>query len=125
MKKLVIDLDGTLTIDSPCEYKDKQPNLEVVDKLREYTRSGFYIIISTARNMNTYKNNVGKININTLPTILDWLGKHSIPFDEVYVGKPWCGNEGFYVDDKAVRPSEFVNLTHNEILNLLNSEENL
>ncbi len=122
MKKLVIDLDGTLTIDAPGPYEQKQPNLAVIDKLREYQQRGFQICICTARNMRTYEGDVGKINVHTLPVILNWLEQHQIPFDEVIVGKPWCGTEGFYVDDKAVRPSEFASLSAEQITELLHQE---
>ncbi|HAN2428273.1 TPA: capsular biosynthesis protein, partial [Escherichia coli] len=54
----------------------------------------------------------------TLPIIVEWLEKNNVPYDEIYVGKPWCGHEGFYVDDKAIRPNEFVNLSYNEIKKL-------
>jgi capsule biosynthesis phosphatase len=33
----------------------------------------------------------------------------------VFVGKPWCGHEGFYVDDKTVRPDEFATMSYSEI----------
>lgn len=122
MKKLVIDLDGTLTIDAPGPYDQKAPNKEVIAKLRDYHQQGFCICIYTARNMLTYEGDVGKINVNTLPVILEWLELHNIPHDEVIVGKPWCGREGFYVDDKAVRPSEFVRLSPNQIAELLANE---
>ncbi|WP_210397313.1 HAD hydrolase family protein [Motiliproteus sediminis] len=122
MKKLVIDLDGTLTIDAPGPYPDKEPNAAVVEKLRQYQRLGFQIVIYTARNMRTYEGNVGQINVHTLPVILDWLAQHRIPFDEVIVGKPWCGTEGFYVDDKALRPSEFAALSPAEVKALLDTE---
>ena len=61
--------------------------------------------------------------MNTLPVIIDWLDKHNVPYDEIYVGKPWCGFEGFYVDDKAIRPSEFVNLSYSEIMELLEKDK--
>lgn len=73
--------------------------------------------------MRTYENNIGKINIYTLPNIIQWLNKNEIPFDEVIVGKPWCGFEGFYVDDKTIRPSEFVEKSYEEILTLLEEEK--
>ena len=82
-------------------------------------KNGFNIILYTARNMRTHENNVGKINAKTLPIIFKWLEKHAIPFDEIYVGKPWCGDEGFYVDDKSIRPDEFINKTYSEILNII------
>jgi len=125
MSRIIIDLDGTLTIDeSGVPYPDKKPNLSVVERLREYHAAGFEIVISTARNMRTYEGAVGKINVHTLPIVLDWLRRHEVPFDEIIVGKPWCGLDGFYVDDKAVRPSEFVALTQDEIRLLLSDEGN-
>ncbi|HDV1602157.1 TPA: capsular biosynthesis protein, partial [Escherichia coli] len=68
-------------------------------------------------------NNIGLINKNTLPIIINWLDENNIPYDEIYVGKPWCGHEGFYVDDKAIRPSEFINKTYEEIVELLRKEK--
>ena len=119
--RIVIDVDSTLSFEAkPGQtYADLDPNPEVVETLRRYREEGFYIIVSTARNMRTYQNNVGKINANTLPILLEWLKKHEIPFDEVHVAKPWCGFEGFYVDDKSIRPDEFVNLNFDEIKRLL------
>ena len=123
MKRLVIDLDGTLTLDEPgVAYESKQPNHAVVAKLREYHRAGFAIVIATARNMRTHANNIGRINALTLPVVLEWLQRHNIPYDEVHVGKPWCGTEGFYVDDKAIRPSEFVALGYDGVQALLARE---
>lgn len=92
-------------------------------RLKAYKEQGFSIILNTSRNMNSYQNNIGLINKNTLPVIINWLDKNDIPYDEIYVGKPWCGHEGFYVDDKAIRPSEFVNKTYEEIVELLGKEK--
>ena len=121
--KIVFDLDGTLTlIDSSRDYADVEVNEPVVAKLREYKAQGYEIIIQTARNMRTYDCSVGKINANTLPVIIDWLNKHEIPFDEIHVGKPWCGTVGFYVDDKAIRPDEFASMSKEEIAKLIGHE---
>jgi capsule biosynthesis phosphatase len=116
MNRIVIDLDGTLTQDEPgVPYPEKAPRPEVIAKLREYREAGFAITISTARNMRTYSGNTGLINIHTLPGIIEWLRLHDVPFDEVLVGKPWCGVEGFYVDDRALRPDEFARLSQAEV----------
>lgn len=123
MKKLILDLDDTLCFTESGNYSNATPNTDLIDKVREYRLSGFQVIIATARNMRTYEGNVGKINANTLPVIIDWLNKHDVPYDEVIVGKPWCGTEGFYVDDKAVRPNEFVNFTYEEIKKLVGIED--
>jgi len=58
--------------------------------------------------MNTYSGNVGQIVKNTGKVLFEWLEKHDIPYDEIHFGKPWCGVNGFYIDDKAVRPKEFL-----------------
>ena len=122
MKKIVIDLDGTLTIDAPTSYNEKPPYDQVIAMLKQYKAMGFEICISTARNMRTYQGNIGQINVHTLPGIIEWLDKHQVPYDEIIVGKPWCGFEGFYVDDKAIRPSEFVSKSLEEIQELLAKE---
>ncbi len=122
MKKIVIDLDGTITAKETSDYDDVQPNDAVVEMLRKYRDEGFEIVIATSRNMRTYEGNVGKINVHTLPKIIDWLKHHDVPYDEIIVGKPWCGFDGFYVDDKTVRPSEFSSMTYAEIRTLLSAE---
>lgn len=119
MKRLIFDLDDTLCTTQDGDYANAQPITEVVEKLRYYHRQGFTIVINTSRNMRTFQGNIGAINKNTLPIIIDWLGRHDIPYDELYVGKPWCGFEGFYVDDKAIRPDELVKLSYAEICQLL------
>ncbi|MFT9297009.1 MAG: capsular biosynthesis protein [Gluconobacter sp.] len=124
MKRLVVDLDDTLTKNNPdLSYSDKEPNLPLIEKLREYKSEGFEILIQTARNMRTYQGAVGKINANTLPIIIEWLKTHDVPYDEIYVGKPWCGTEGFYIDDRAVRPSEFLSLSLEEINTLIETHK--
>ena len=122
MKNLIIDLDNTLTIGEESDYKNVQPNLESIQTLKRYKEKGFNITIFTSRNMRTHEGNIGKINKYTLPIILEWLEKQDVPYDEIIVGKPWCGHEGFYVDDKAIRPSEFNTLSYDEIQTLLAKE---
>lgn len=122
MKKIIIDLDGTLTKGTADDYVNQPVNSSVVNTLRDYKKLGFTVVISTARNMRTYEGNIGKINLHTLPDIISWLNRNDIPFDEILVGKPWCGDDGFYVDDKAIRPSEFSNLSQAEIDELLQFE---
>lgn len=115
MRRIIIDLDGTLTVDSPdVDYWEKPVNLQVVARLREYKNLGFEVVVFTARNMRTYQGRVDLIRANTLPLIETWLVENNIPFDEIVVGKPWCGTDGFYVDDRAIRPDEFARMSPNE-----------
>jgi capsule biosynthesis phosphatase len=123
MKRLVVDLDGTLTVDADGEpYATKQPNRAMIERLREYRADGFAIVIATARNMRTYSGSIGHINAFTLPGVIAWLDQNEVPYDEIHVGKPWCGTDGFYIDDKAIRPSEFCALSYSEIQVLLRNE---
>ncbi len=123
MKRLVFDLDGVLALDDPSRtYAEREPNMPLVEKLRQYKAEGFEIVICSARNMRTYEGQIGKINANTLPLIIDWLARQEIPYDEIHVGKPWCGTEGFYIDDRAIRPSEFLGLSLAEIQALIGAE---
>ena len=87
---LVFDIDGTL-----CEirrkdqtYLEVEPKHDMVEKLKQYKEKGFYIILYTSRQMNTYSGNV----------------------------------DGFYIDDKAVRPKEFLENSYEEILKLIGEE---
>lgn len=119
MKRLVIDLDDTISFNVAGDYGSALLNSEMVETIRSYKEKGFSIVFNTARNMRTYEGNVGKINAKTLPIIIDWLNRHDIPYDEIYTGKPWCGFDGFYVDDKAVRPAEFVKYSYEELLDIM------
>jgi capsule biosynthesis phosphatase len=119
MKRIIIDLDDTLCTTVGNDYSNASPIHAVVARLREYKSMGFEIVINTSRNMRTFSSSVGRINAITLPIIIEWLERHHIPFDEIHVGKPWCGTDGFYVDDNAIRPDEFANYSYQEILTLL------
>ncbi len=114
-----MDLDDTICQTQNGDYVNSKPVPEVIEKIHEYKRLGFEIVINTSRNMRTYQGNTGKITANTLPIILKWLSDHNVPYDEIYIGKPWCGMEGFYVDDRSIRPDEFVNLSFEEIKDLM------
>jgi capsule biosynthesis phosphatase len=124
-KVLVLDIDGTITIESSYlgDYSGVKVNQEFLDKIIELKRDGFWIILYTSRNMQTYQGNVGMILANTAPILIKWLNENNIPFDELHFGKPWCGNSGFYVDDKAIRPKEFLNNTIPEIFEILKRDK--
>ena len=104
------DIDGTLCPikKKEEEYIDLVPFPEMLAKLREYKEGGAKIVLFTSRNMNSYNGNIGLINANTAKVLLQWLDKWDIPYDEIIYGKPWPGHHGFYVDDRTIRPDEFL-----------------
>ena len=113
----IFDIDGTLCpIKGTDEkYEDIVPYSEMIERIREYKAQGARIILYTSRNMNTYKGNIGLINANTAKVVLEWLEKWDIPYDEIIYGKPWPGHNGFYVDDRTVRPDEFLSRSVEEL----------
>lgn len=114
---LIMDIDGTIC---PIKRKDQEyidvvPYKEIVEKMQEYKAGGAKIVLYTSRNMNTYKGNLGMINANTAKVLMKWLEKWDIPYDEILYGKPWPGHRGFYVDDRCVRPDEFLKFSEEEL----------
>lgn len=114
---LVMDIDGTICPikRKEQEYIDIIPYKDVVEKMRSYKAGGARIVLYTSRNMNTYKGNLGLINANTAKVLMKWLEKWDIPYDEILYGKPWPGYRGFYVDDRCVRPDEFLKYSEEEL----------
>jgi len=111
-KALVVDVDGTLCpIKQPGEnYEDMVPEPRMLARIRQLHAEGWHIILHSARGMRSNDGNVGKIGKNVAPGMLKWLAAHEIPFDELHLAKPWPGRRGFYIDDRAVRPREFLEL---------------
>lgn len=113
----VFDIDGTLCPIKKKEekYENLVPYKNMVEKLRYYKEKGAKIVLFTSRNMNSYNGNIGVINKKTAKILLEWLDKWEIPYDEIIYGKPWPGHKGFYVDDRTVRPDEFLNCNLDEL----------
>lgn len=114
---LIFDVDGTL-----CPIKKKEekyenliPDEKMIKKLKMYKENGAKIVLFSSRNMNSYNCNLGLINANTAVIMQNWLKKWNIPYDEILFGKPWPGHKGLYIDDRAVRPDEFLEHSFEEL----------
>ena len=122
----VFDIDGTLCPIKKREekYEDLIPYKNMVDKLKYYKANGAKIVLFTSRNMNSYNGNIGMINKNTAKVLAEWLEKWEIPYDEIYYGKPWPGHKGFYVDDRTIRPDEFLKCDIQELEQICSKSKN-
>ena len=109
-KALVVDIDGTLCPIKGNEesYAEMPAEARMLARLREFKADGWKIILSSSRGMRSYDGNQGEILLHVLPTLMEWLKLHNVPFDEIWMAKPWPGHDGFYIDDRTVRPREFV-----------------
>lgn len=112
--KIIIDLDNTISFSINNDYDNALVNESVKKKINDL-KSNFRIIIFTSRNMNTFNSDIQLIKQKTYPKIISWLNKNDIFYDELIIGKPWCGVDGFYVDDRAIRPNEFEKMSLNKI----------
>lgn len=118
----IFDIDGTLCPikQSYEKYEDLVPYANIIERLKYYKKNGAKIVLYTSRNMNSYNGNIGLINVNTAKILLKWLEKWDVPYDEIIYGKPWPGHQGFYVDDRSVRPNEFLKHSLDELEELCN-----
>ena len=85
VKKLIVDMDDTITVTEKGDYEHSKPIQETIDLLKKYHAEGFQIVIHSSRQMRTYEGQVGKINVHTLPNMIKWLNDHDVPFDEIIV----------------------------------------
>lgn len=107
-KSIVVDVDETIFVKSPDDdYSHVKPVNKMVGYLKKMQGEGYYIILFTSRNMNSFNNNLGWINKFTVPVLVDTLHRFDVPFDELFMGKPWQGKNGFILDDKH-RPIDEV-----------------
>ena len=124
---IICDVDGTLcpikTNDQ--DYEDLVPYSCIVNKIKKYHEEGVKIVLFSSRNMNSYNGNLGMINKYTAKNTMSWLDKWEIPYDEIVFGKPWPGHKGFYIDDRSVRPSEFLEHSIEELAELCENEKRL
>lgn len=121
----VVDIDGTLCpIKGKNEkYEDLIPYKQMLERLRYYKKNGAKIILYTSRNMNSYNGNIGLINANTAKVMLEWLDRWEVPYDEIIYGKPWPGHQGFYVDDRSVRPREFLEYSPEKLKDICDRDQ--
>lgn len=99
--RICLDIDGTL-----CEMRGRNDDYAAVrpmplaaERIRSLRAAGHYVILATARHMQTCGSNVGMVVARQGQTLIAWLNRHGFEYDELWFGKP---HADLYVDDKAV-----------------------
>lgn len=99
--RICLDVDGTI-----CEVRGKgddyaavRPLPHAAERIRSLRAAGHYVILATARHMQTCGSNVGMVVARQGQTLIAWLNRHGIEYDELWFGKP---HADLYVDDKAL-----------------------
>lgn len=129
--RICFDLDNTLVTFPKIngDYTSVEPIKNNINYLRYLKSFNHTIIIYTARRMKSHNGNVGKLMADIGKITFDTLEKFSIPYDEIYFGKPYadvyiddlglnCFDDmqkylGFYMD--TIKPREFNKLNRNYI----------
>jgi capsule biosynthesis phosphatase len=116
IKKLVIDLDGTLCMQMPSSflYRCAPPIRRMIDRVNTMYDLGWHITIFTARGMNSYDGDIDKIEKNLGEMTREWLKENGVKYNRLMFGKP-PGH--LYVDDRCMTPFDFSFNTIEEIVN--------
>ena len=131
---LIIDLDNTLTEeDSEKDYSKKIVNKSIDISIKNAIALGYGAKVFSARNMRSLNGDLNKIESITRPIAEDWLKRNKINYDELILGKPWCGYDGWYLDDKNISIEEFIfkfsgpywNKTVSIVIPFFNEEKNI
>lgn len=101
--RFCFDIDGVIFHISE-DYKEHQPIWETINYILQLKKHGHIVILYTARKMNTFNGNIGKVNKEIVQTTLYNLHRFCIPYDEIYFGKPAAD---IYIDDKALNFYDF------------------
>lgn len=106
---LVVDLDKTLCTKKASNetYADVKPHTDIIETINKVKDLGADVIIESARNMLTQNNDESKVIKNIGKTTLQWLDDNNVHYDGIKFGKTMgtC-----YIDDKALRPKEFMKI---------------
>lgn len=106
---LIVDLDKTLCTKKKENetYADVLPHKDLINILNNIYDNGAEIYIESARNMLTQNNNEAKVIKNIGWTTLKWLKDNNVSYDGIKFGKAMGS---CYIDDKALRPKEFIKI---------------
>lgn len=118
---LVVDLDKTLCTKKKDNetYADVLPHKDLIEILNNLFIHGAEVYIESARNMLTQSNNEAKVIKNIGWTTLKWLKDNNVGYDGIKFGKTMGS---CYIDDKALRPKEFIKI-YNSLENKNDLEE--
>ena len=105
---IVIDVDDTICTTKNRDYYNAEPIQPVIDVINKLYDEGWEIILYTARGQLSYDGNQARIEIEVRPILAGWLERNNVNYSTLKMGKPF--STSVYVDDKAIRPDEFIKL---------------
>lgn len=113
--RIVVDIDDTICTNvRKLPYDQCVPAENVIKDLNYlHDELGYTIVLYTARGMVSCNGDLKRIIEKNRDTLLEWLKKYDVHYDEIVFGKP-IGD--LYIDDKALdvrdfRKEDFYNMT--------------
>ena len=105
-KRIVCDIDDTISFCTDRDWENAKPNLPVIQKLKQLYNDGWEIFLHTARGSLSAKTpDDAKKKYDGI--ITRWMESHGVPYHKLIFGKPLGA---YYVDDKSLTPESFVSL---------------
>lgn len=114
--RICFDLDGVICTGYP--YSEAIRIDGVSEYMHELKAAGHTIIIHTARGMNTYSGNTGKVIAAFASLTINQLKEWNIPYDELVFGKP---SYDIVIDDKSF--NSLIHLKGEMGINYVNREQ--
>ena len=107
MKRLIVDIDDTISFTTDRDWKNAKPNIPLINKLNDLYDNGVEIIYQTARGCISFNGDRKAAEEYYRPIIEEWFKKHGVKYTELSFQKRLAD---FYIDDKAIKPDEFLKL---------------
>ena len=105
-KTIVCDIDDTISFTTNRDWENAKPNLPLINKLNKLHDEGWSINFYTARGSISFDDRDDAAYYYR-PIIEKWLKKNHVKYNLLSFEKPLAA---YYIDDKAIRPEEFIDL---------------
>lgn len=113
MKRIVCDIDDTISVTTSRDWENAAPIQPVIDKINDLFAQGWEVYLVTARGSISCKTRE-EADKKYRAQIEAWLAKHNVHYTLLSFEKYLAA---YYIDDKSITPEEFVKL---DIRNLQN-----
>lgn len=105
-RRIICDIDDTISFTTSRDWKNAKPNKELIEKLNNLYDKGWEIVYASARGSLSCKSREeAKEKYETV--ILDWFKKNNVKYTRLSFMKE-LGM--YYIDDKSITPNDFLNL---------------
>lgn len=104
MKKIVIDIDGTICTNTDGDYENAKPIYDRINKINSLHQEGNVIVFFTARGMGRTGDDAEKAKEMFYELTKKQLDMWNVKYNKLVLGKV---SGDLYVDDKGIRDEEF------------------